>query len=312
MDVHVRDLRYFVAVAEELSFTKAAAERLFISQPALSKQIRQLETTLMVTLFDRERRSVRLTAAGEALLPHARDLIARWDEAGELVGEAAAAQRSRLTVGFQTSIGRGLRPAITECFREQQPGWSVDFQQISWADASAGLLDGTTDAAILWLPIPDPDAISWLELASEARWVALARRHPLARRRSIPFEALLDEPFLALPETAGPLRDYWLAVDERGGHPIRIGAEVSTPDETFEAVAGGVGVVLLSQGNAAIYQPAGVVCRPVSGLSPSRLAVAWRTRDKRVVVRDFVAACRRAAAEHRGPTARGRNAPARG
>src|SRR5918912_1833161 len=103
MDVQVRDLRYFVAVAEELSFTKAANERLFISQPALSKQIRQLETTLKVVLFDRDRRSVRLTPAAEALLPHARDVIARWDQAGEVVAEAAAAQRSRLTVGFQTS-----------------------------------------------------------------------------------------------------------------------------------------------------------------------------------------------------------------
>jgi len=257
----------------------------------------KLEATLKVTLFDRERRGVRLTPAGEALFPHARDVVTRWDEASELLGEAAAALRSRLVVGFQTSIGRGLRPAISARFRERQPTWSIDFQQITWADASAGLLDGVTDTAILWLPVADSDAISWRVLSTEPRWVALPRKHRLARRRKIPFRELLDEPFLALPETAGPLRDYWLATDERGNRRARIGAEVSTPDETFEAVASCAGVVLLSQGNAGIYQPPGVLFKPVTGLSPSQLAVAWRTRDKRAVVRDFVTACQAAAAQ---------------
>jgi DNA-binding transcriptional LysR family regulator len=302
MDVHVRDLRYFVAVAEELSFTRAATERLFISQPALSKQIHQLETTLRVTLFDRERRGIRLTAAGEALLPHARGVLSCWDQTSELIAEAAAAERSRLTVGFQTSIGRGLRPIISARFSERQPTWSVDFQQITWADASAGLLAGSTDVAILWLPVPDPTAISWRELATEPRWVALHPRHKLARRQTIPFGELLDEPFLALPESAGPLRDFWLATEERGGRPIRIGAEVSTPDETFEGVANGMGVALLARGNVEIYQPAGVVCRPVAGLSPSKLAVAWRSRDRRTVVGDFVAASQQAAVEPRDPS----------
>ncbi|MFL5840676.1 MAG: LysR family transcriptional regulator [Thermoleophilaceae bacterium] len=294
MDVHLRDLRYFVAVAEELSFTRAATERLFISQPALSKQIRQLETTLNVTLFDRERRSIRLTAAGEALLVHAREVMTRWDEASELMGEAAAAQRSRLTVGFQTSIGRGLWPRISACFAQRQPDWGVDFQQVAWADASAGLLSGSTDVAILWLPVPDPDAISWRELLSEPRWVALPAAHRLARRRTIPFRELLEEPFLALPSAAGPLRDYWLATEERGNHRARVAGEVSSADEAFEAVAYGVGLVLLAQGNVDLYQPAGVVFRPVSGLSPSTLAVAWRSRDERLVVRDFVKACAQA------------------
>src|SRR5262245_28459377 len=97
MDAHIRDLRYFVAVAEELSFTKAAGERLFISQPALSKQIRQLERTLRVRLFDRDRRTVALTAAGAELLPRARRLIAGWEEAEHAV--TAAARDTTLTVG---------------------------------------------------------------------------------------------------------------------------------------------------------------------------------------------------------------------
>jgi DNA-binding transcriptional LysR family regulator len=299
MDVHLRDLRYFVAVAEELSFTRAASERLFISQPALSKQIRQLETTLGVTLLRRDHRRVSLTPAGDALLSHARGLIADWDDAEQAVGEIAASQRSRLTVGFQTSLGRALRPVIAERFADLRPDWTLDFQQVSWDDASAGLLGGDTDVAILWLPVPDAAALSFRQLTCEPRWVALPQDHRLAQRGTIHFHELLDEPFLALPSTAGPLRDYWLAADERRGRPIRIGAEVSTPDETFEAVASGVGVVLLARGNAAIYQAPGVVSRPVRGLSPSRLAVAWRSRDTRPVVRDFVAASEQAAADRR-------------
>jgi DNA-binding transcriptional LysR family regulator len=216
-----------------------------------------------------------------------------------VIAEAVATQRSRLAVGFQTSIGRGLRPVISARFQERRPGWSVDFKQVSWSDASAGLLDGSPHVAILWLPVPDSAALSWRVLASEPRWVALSQGTGSPVAGPFPFAELLEEPFLAPPASAGPLRDYWLATEERGERPIRIAAEVSTPDEAFEAVAGGVGVVLLSGGNAAIYKPAGVVCKPVGGLSPSQLAVAWRTRDERAVVRDFVAACRQAATEQR-------------
>ena len=100
MDVRVQDLRYFIAVAEELSFTRAANERLFVSQPALSKQIRQLESALRVALFDRDRRAVVLTAAGAALLPRARQIVELWEQGRREA--AAAANRATLTVGFQT------------------------------------------------------------------------------------------------------------------------------------------------------------------------------------------------------------------
>jgi DNA-binding transcriptional LysR family regulator len=106
----------------------------------------------------------------------------------------------------------------------------------------------------------------------------------------VPFAALADEPFIALPRSAGPLRDFWLATDQRE-RPVRIATEAETADETFEAVASGLGVVLLSAGNAEIYRREDVVSRPVSGLSPSQLAVVWRTDDSRYATRVFVDAC---------------------
>ncbi|MFC0599168.1 LysR family transcriptional regulator [Streptomyces palmae] len=289
MDAHLRDLRYFVAVAEELNFTRAA-ERLFVSQPALSKQIRRLEESLRTRLFHRDRRTVALTAPGEALLPRARELIRLWGEAQRAVGDAAAAEAAVLTVGVSSSVGRGLLAAARAHLAERHPAWRIRVRQVDWEDPTAGLAGGEVDAALLWLPVPGQEAFTVRVVASEPRWVALPAGHRLATRAEIAFAELLDEPFLALPDSAGPLRDFWLGVAERGGRPVRIGATVSNADETFEAVEEGSGVVLLASGNAAIYQRPGVVARPVTGLSPSELALAWRTGDHRMVIRDFAIA----------------------
>ncbi len=177
MDSHLRDLRYFIAVAEELSFTRAS-ERLFISQPTLSKQIRYLETGLRVRLFVRDRRTVTLTAAGEALLPQARLVLAQWEQALRAVAEADAARNATLTVGFQTRIGRGLIPAVTARMAELLPGWKLVFRQISWRDPTAGLADAGVDVAIAWLPVPDNGLLAWRVVATEPRWVALPTDHP--------------------------------------------------------------------------------------------------------------------------------------
>ena len=295
MDVHLRDLRYFLAVADELNFTRAA-ERLFVSQPALSKQIRSLEQHLRTALFVRDRRSTQLTSAGSTLLPHARDLVARWDEAQRAVSDRVASDAAVLTVGFSTSIGRGLLPVIRTLFAERQPRWALHLKQVPWSDPTGGLADNSSDVSLVWLPVPELDgAYACQVLTTEPRWVALPAGHRLAAQDTIPFDKLLDEPFLALPETAGPLREYWLGEPERAGRPATVAAVVTTADETFEAVANGVGVALLSAGNAALYARDDVIMRPVSGLGPSELAVLWRDDDHRTVLRDFVLACTTAA-----------------
>ncbi|MEU0938235.1 LysR family transcriptional regulator [Embleya sp. NPDC005971] len=287
MDTHLRDLRYFVAIAEELSFTRAA-ERLFVSQPALSKQIRQLEDGLRARLFDRDRRTVALTAAGAALLPAAREVIRCWDEAQRVVGDAVAAEAAVLRVGLSTSVGRGLLQRAREGYAVRRPNGRLEIRQIDWDDATAGLADGRVDVALVWLPIPNRDAFATRVVATEPRCVVVREDHPLAGRSEIAFAELLDEPFLALPPAAGPLRDYWLAIDHRDGRPARVGATVRNADETFAAVEEGSGIVLIAAGNAAIYQRPGTVAVPVNGLSPSELAVAWRGDDHRGTVRDFV------------------------
>uniref|UniRef100_A0AAU2V0H0 LysR substrate-binding domain-containing protein n=1 Tax=Streptomyces sp. NBC_00003 TaxID=2903608 RepID=A0AAU2V0H0_9ACTN len=291
MDVHGRDLRYFAAVAEELHFTRAA-ERLYVSQPALSKQIRMLEKQVGAALFERDRREVRLSAVGAALLPHAQRILAEWEAAQEAVARVVADQAAVLVVGMSTSPGRGgVLPAIRSRFTAARPGARLRLRQVPWHDSTAGLADGTCDAAFVWLPLPDLDRYRWVVVAEEPRLVAMADTHPLADREIIDFTDLLDEPFLALPDSAGPLRDYWLATDARSGKPALIGAEVASTEETYEALVAGLGVVLLAAGNTPLITLGGVVTRAVKGISPSRFALAWRADDRRPLVQEYVRAC---------------------
>ncbi|WP_369360819.1 LysR family transcriptional regulator [Streptomyces sp. cg2] len=295
MDVHGRDLRYFAAVAEELNFTRAA-ERLFVSQPALSKQIRTLEKQLGACLFHRDRRSVRLTAVGEALLPHARGMLAAWEAAEAALEEARTAALHTLVIGMSTSPGRGLLPALRTRLVSRYPQARPVLRQVNWADPSAGLADGTSDVAFVWLPLPDGDRYQYAMVAQERRLVALPQEHPLAARAAadsegeLDFAELLDEPFLALPSEAGPLRDYWLALDARDGRAPRIGGVVGSAEETHEAVANGQGVALLATGNAPLVVRDEVIAVPVRGISPSRLAVAARRGDERPLVLAYLAA----------------------
>ncbi|MFE6173425.1 LysR family transcriptional regulator [Streptomyces sp. NPDC056464] len=296
MDVHVRDLRYFVTVAEELHFTRAA-ERLYVSQPALSKQVRALERQLGVELFRREPQDVTLTEAGAALLPHARRVLDAWSQGAAALEAARAVARGTLVVGMSTSPGRGgLLPSIRSRFTAAHPDTVLRLRQVSWEDPTAGLADGEADVAFVWLPLPDAGRYGWTVVAKEPRLVALPEAHPLAARAEVDFTDLIEEPFLALPASAGPLRDHWLALEERGGRLPRIGAEIASTEETYEALVAGLGVCLVAAGNAPLVSLGGVVTRPVRGLTPSRYALAWRREDAgRPLVRAYVEACRRAA-----------------
>jgi DNA-binding transcriptional LysR family regulator len=290
MDLHLRDLRYFVAVAEELHFTRAA-ERLHVSQPALSRQIRLLERHLRCDLFVREPRVVRLTMAGELLLTHARDVLDRWDVALAAVNEVADRARRVLVVGIQTSVGRDLQRRTLAGFAERQPEWRLSLRLCPWDDPTAGLTDGTSDVSFVWLPTPDDSELETKVLYREPRWAALPDDHRLADQVSVPWSDLLDEGFIALPPTAGSLREFWLATDHRPpDRPPHVVAEAANAEETFELIAAGVGVALLSAGNARIYQRPGVRCVAVPDLPPSELAIARRHDDRRPALLDLVAA----------------------
>ncbi|MBC2875018.1 MULTISPECIES: LysR family transcriptional regulator [Streptomyces] len=291
MDVDTRLLRSFVAVAEEGGVTRAA-ERLYVSQPALTKQIKQLENRLGTPLFTRSRAGMTLTAPGRALAERAPALLARWDAAARETRRAAGRAARVLRVGFLASAANEATPRIVAEFARRRPGWRADMRQAAWSNPSAGLLDGDVDVALLRLPFPGQEALHVEELFTEPRCVALAAGHPLAARQRIAFHELWDEPFVAAPPETGPWRDHWLAADERGGRPVRVGAVTDQPDEWLSAIAHGYGVALAPESAARFYARPGVVYRAVSGVSPSRVGVAWGVGEEGdSVVGEFVRCC---------------------
>src|SRR4051812_27612468 len=172
MDPHVRDLRYFLAVAEELSVTRAA-ERVFVSQPALSKRIRRLERDLRAELLRRGHRAVTLTAAGEALRPRAAAIVAAWDEALLELRAAAGAEAGEIAVGLHPAVGRGLYARAAPALAERHPGVRVSLRAVGWDDPTAGLADGATDLALVWLPLPGDAPLETRVLVAEPRVLAL-------------------------------------------------------------------------------------------------------------------------------------------
>ncbi|MBQ0913864.1 MULTISPECIES: LysR family transcriptional regulator [Streptomyces] len=292
MDVDTRLLRYFAVVAEEGSLTRAA-ELLYVSQPALTKQIRRLEAGLGVDLFTRSRTGMALTEPGRALAERVPALLSGWETALRETRGAASRAARVLRVGFLASAANEATQPIIAEFARRRPGWRAEMRQASWSNPSAGLADGDVDVALVRLPFPGQEALRLLPLFSEPRRVALAASHPLAARGTIAFRELWDEPFVAAPPETGRWREYWLAADERDGHPVRVGAVTEHPDDWLTAIANGYGIALAPESAARFYTRPGVVYRPVTGVGPSRVAVAWDPADDdNPVVRDFVRCCR--------------------
>ena len=201
---NVKSIRRFVIVAEELSFTRAANERLFIAQPTLSRQIRLLEAALRARLFERDHRTVRLTGAGEILLTRARLLLGQWDETQSAVAEAAATAGMTLRVGFHTRIGRGLIPAVTARMAQLLPGWKLTFRQVSWRDPTAGLADAVCGRRNLLASGPGQRAAFLAGGRDRGPVGGAARRHTASPSKpAVTLDDLSGEPFIALPATAG-------------------------------------------------------------------------------------------------------------
>ncbi len=290
MDVDTRLLRYFAAVAAEGNLTRAA-RRLFVSQ-ALTKQIKQLETQLDVRLFTRSQAGMTLTPAGQALADRAPAVLAAWNQALRETKAAASRDARVLRVGFMSSAANEATQQIIAAFGRLRPDWRAEMRQGAVSDPTAGLASGDADVALLRLPFPGQDEMRIEILLAEPRWVALPASHRLAACDEVAFCQLWDEPFLAAPAETGFWRDYWLATDERQGHPVRIGFVTDQPDTWLTAIANGHGIALTPESAARYYARPGITYRPVTGVSPSQVGVAWPpANDADPVVRDFVRCC---------------------
>ncbi|RDI67897.1 LysR family transcriptional regulator [Nocardia pseudobrasiliensis] len=291
MDIDTRLLRAFVAVAEEGHLTRAAA-RLYLSQPALTKQIRQLERLLEVELFVRSRAGMTLTEPGAVLAEQAPELLADWDRMLRAAKGSASRAARVLRIGFLASAANEFTPEIVAAFREREPMWRVDMRQFGWTDPSAGLAAGEVDLALVRLPFPGQDDYRVRELFTESRWLALPAAHRLAGREVLEFEELWDEPFVASPPENGPWRDFWIGADERPAQTAVIGAIAHNTDEWLTAIANGFGMSFTPESSARYYPRPGIAYRPVRGIGPSRVAIAWPgSSEPNAVVREFIRCC---------------------
>jgi DNA-binding transcriptional LysR family regulator len=265
-------LRYFAVLGEELNYRRAA-ERLFITQPALSTAIKQLEHQTGVTLFRRNTRAVALTDLGAVWLPKVQDALRGVDAAvDDLIATSRRDRRIRL--GYLIGTGADVLFRLVRHFETAYPEISVEPREFDFSDPTAGLADGTTEVAIIRPPVDLPEH-RMLILDAE-NWVAcLPRDHRLAHRSELSIAELLDDPIVVAPGSAGRWRDYWMATDARNGKPPTIAAVAATYEEETTTIARGLGISFTSEASARLYGRQGIAYVPIVDRPRNYTALAW-------------------------------------
>ena len=290
--MELRHLRYFLAVAEELNFTRAAA-RLRTSQPSLSQQIRQLEAGLGIALLDRSRHHVALTDAGRIFLREVRDILGRIDHAGRLAKQAADGRAGELSVGTFPAADVRILPALRPLVSTQLPDLRLLLHSKYAVDPAVGLQSGALDVAFMRGPL-NVEGLESSELLHESIVVVLPAHHQLARRKRIPVALLHDLPCITMDRSLAPALHDAIALLYRQAR-IRMHA-VSRADNVLghlQLVQEGLGFALLPESVGSLLPP-GVVLKPLAG-GPAPMVpivLAWRRGNTSPLVRAFVSLVR--------------------
>jgi DNA-binding transcriptional LysR family regulator len=243
--MELRQLAYFIAVAEERNFTRAA-RRIPIAQPAISQQIRRLEAELGERLFVRDRRGIRLTPAGQALLPHARASLESAAGGREAVAALSGLLTGSLAVGLVHPLPDRRFPRLLGAFRRAYPRIQLTLVEDQTDALLGALAGGELHAALIGLgryDRPPPDTASLL-VAREPVVVAVHPTHPLAGRGQVPLRALREEPMVTLTR-ASKLRSTLETACRAAGFAPRIVAETSDMGVMVELAAEQLGVAVL-------------------------------------------------------------------
>ena len=295
MNILFRHVRSFIAVAQERSFARAA-ERLNVSQPALSQTIIQLEENVGFPLFERTTRAVSLTASGEKLLARALVLNRSMDQFLDEARRLQQALKSELRVGFMIGTAVEFIPAIVREFERVRPDAILRLKEYDFSDPSAGLIAGEVDCGIIRPPI-GAEHIDIVEIGHEKCVVCLPTGHPLTVKPTVLLDDILDEPIIAAP-TPGIWRDYWLASDYRdSSRPPRVVLEVATVESELQAVAMGRGISITADSTARYYARPGVVFRDISDMRECVIGIGHRGTPSRLLA-DFIAIVKQVSADH--------------
>jgi DNA-binding transcriptional LysR family regulator len=239
--MELRHLRYFLAVGEASNFTKAAA-RLRVAQPALSRQVQDLEDEIGVELLRRSPRGVTLTAEGRLFLEEVRELLKRADESVEKVRSLVRGEYSELHVGYRFPTREILLSALAR-FQKAVPGVKVLLHDVSFDELIAGLRNATLELAIMLQPTGEQFAgIEFEPLLTYPYCVALTAAHPFARLKSVPLEKVVAEPLIGLRRK--DYRKYLNRIFAPTGVKPRIGIECDTFGSMLIEVEAGRGIAL--------------------------------------------------------------------
>ncbi|MER5640451.1 LysR family transcriptional regulator [Kitasatospora sp. NPDC002227] len=289
--MELRQLEYFIAVAEEGSFTRAA-ERTHVSQPGISAQIRQLEHDLGATLIDRSGRTAGLTTAGAAALPHARAALAAVSAVRQAVDEVNGLVRGRLVVGMVTACTvTPLFDALAE-FHREHPGIELCLVEDNSERLIEQVRSGALDLALVGAADEPPQGLDSLVIVSERLVAAVPFGHPLAEQRRARLADLTAYPVVCLPKGTGTRTVFDRACAALGTRP-EIALQAGAPTTVADLAARGLGVAILSESMTAV-QDGKLAVLPLEDVEiPALLALVWHGTGN-VALRSLLAFCRQA------------------
>jgi DNA-binding transcriptional LysR family regulator len=288
--MELRHLRYFVAVGEEQHYGRAS-RRLRVAQPALSRQIQDLEEEVGFKLFDRLPRGVKLSAAGVLFLEDARRILRAVSEATARAAHVARGQSGTLRVGFlENASWHGVVPDSFRRIREQQPDAQLQLQPAASLEQLDAIRSGRLDAGFVnFMPKADPE-LDQLTVAVHHVELAVPKRHPLTKLKKLRLRDLVNAAFVWFPRWAAPaFYDQMMAACYRGGlKSPRIVQEGLNEATILSLVSTGLGVGWVL-GSARWRSPATLVILPVADLNVTlRLALAWRRDNTSPLLARFI------------------------
>jgi DNA-binding transcriptional LysR family regulator len=286
--MELRHLRYFIAVAEELHFSKAA-EKLHIAQPPLSQQIQQLETELGVKLFDRKtKRQVQLTEAGKVFLQEAYQLLAQLESAVALTQRTGRGETGQLRIGFTSLVIYDLLPLILRKFREQYLEVEIELLELTTSQQEQALRDSLINVGFAHPPLED-DTLSYECIHKETLVVALSSTHSLAQKDYISVRSLLNEPLIMFPRYLAPgLYDRIMSLFHQANFSPNITQEAIQMQTIIGLVSAGMGVAI-TPSSLQNLQRSGVVYRPILEEVPLiETAIIWQQDRLTPIVENFL------------------------
>lgn len=285
--MELRHLRYFVILAEELHFGRAA-ERLHIAQPPLSQQIRQLEAELGFQLFHRTKRTVQLTEAGQIFLGQAQAILRQLEQAIQVGRQTSRGEFGQLVIGFVSSAAYNVLPPILRAFRSRVPGVSLELHELTSHQQFQYLREGRIDIAFLRPPVEE-NAFNFEIVFQEPLIVALPESHLLVTQASVSLRSLSTEPFILFPRAIAPgVYDQIISLCQQANFSPTVVQSAIQLQTIVSLVAAEMGIAIVPQ-SLQHLQRTGVVYKPI--LEPTTniaIAMLWRHKDMSPTVQRFL------------------------